>query len=798
MRIYHRLIHIRDQRERHDDIPPDILSHPVFLLTTKFRQHVQAKSSPITKQSPLIVDEEGMLLFSELAALLREQGNRAMVYLVACILERLFGKDTIEDIETIRDDMSIPDIIDGVMSDEGAMAADAEPNDYDEEEAFLREGEPIIEEPDPPSEPQHQPQPLKPSATKWLSDNFDVRPSPSVMVGTSSSTSAFGMAPASSAFGNSNLASGSAMPSVARSVPPAASAFANLKTTPNVFGNWGGSAFGSASSAFGTSSAPPATLGTTGVQSAETGSSFSPFGASTSAPVVSKIGDQGTAASGFGSPFATSSAVPSTTSPAPVVGLDASSSSAFSASQSLPSGFPRNVILPSVDPKAAPTPPTSNTAFSEQKQDRPSATVLNPKATAFSPGKPFGLPSSTTPIQAEKGPTANSFGPSSSSPAASTSMTPTRPILPPINTSPLTLVSASSRQQANLSTSQSAPSLNGSTKHPPLSRQPTMVDGFKPSAGDSTVAPDASTTPQHPPPLRMQPISLPGTPTATSFSSPTKQKSSNLFGWPSIPSISAPDILSPLVMSAKGSLASLPSPPVSARQSVSRLPSMGPPGPSQATAEELQPSLKAMAKTGTSPISPQDIEMASPTAAPMRNGKSKGKGKAPAVEAGEHEARAAAFARTSTLVRGALRRWTDKALERALYNDAVRRSDAYTGQKPKKRQETRPQADDEPEARRTARARTTVRRRVSAKYAPPQTDDELARRLKEVEDIFSWLLESIAPITLFFVLFSYDDAESRTARTPMGTRDIPRCAPRACWQSGTVRLLPVALAQPRE
>jgi hypothetical protein len=214
------------------------------------------------------------------------------------------------------------------------------------------------------------------------------------------------------------------------------------------------------------------------------------------------------------------------------------------------------------------------------------------------------------------------------------------------------------------------------------------------------------------------------------------------------------------------------------------------------TAEERQPSLKAMAKTGTSPISPEDIEMASPTAAPMRNGKSKGKGKAPAVDAEEHEARASAFARTSTLVRGALRRWADKASERVLYNDAVRRSDAYTGQKTKKRQETRPRADDEPEARRTARARTTVRRRVSAKYVPPQTDDELARRLKEVEDIFLASGEHRANHPPFF--FVYYDAEPRTTRTPMGTRDVPRCASRACWQSGSVRLLPVALAQPRE
>src|SRR5713226_3517992 len=188
MRIYHRLIHIRDQRERHDDMPPTILSHPVFSLTTKFRQRVQEKSSPISKTSPLIVDEEGMLHFSALAAMLREQGNNVMVYLVACILERLFGRDTIEDMEAIRDGISIPDIIDGVLTDDGVGAADAEQNDYDDEEAFLREDQPIIEEPDEPAEPQPQPQSLKPSATQWLTNNFGVRPSPSVMLGTSSSS----------------------------------------------------------------------------------------------------------------------------------------------------------------------------------------------------------------------------------------------------------------------------------------------------------------------------------------------------------------------------------------------------------------------------------------------------------------------------------------------------------------------------------------------------------------------------------------------------------------------------------
>ncbi|KAH9986845.1 SAC3/GANP/Nin1/mts3/eIF-3 p25 family-domain-containing protein [Russula vinacea] len=751
MRIYHRLIHIRDQRERHDDIPPAILSHPVFLLTTKFRQLVQAKSSPITKTSVLKVDEEGMHQFSGLAAMLREQGSRVMVYLVACILERLFGKDTIDDIEAIRAGISVPDIIDGMLTDDdGAVAADVEVNDYDDEEAFLREDQPIMEEErDEPAVSQHQPQPLKPSATEWLTGNFGVRPSPSVM-----------LAPVS-AFGAPSIPApdaAQAAPSSANSVPPAASAFANLKTTPNVFGGnrgfgsssaFGGgspaasaffgqtsstSAFGSTSSSTSTSSVPRASGSTADVLSnlRDSGNpSFSPFGASTSAPVVSNFGDQAKATSVFGSsPFAksTSTSTPSA-SPTPAAAVDApsSSSSIFAASQSAPSGFPDNVNL-----NAGSIPPISTAAASEHQT---SVTVpnLNPRAQAFSPGQPFGTPSSTTSVQAETKPTAKIFGSSSSS------TTPTRPILTPINTSPHTSVPSSRRASANFTTSQSAPSLNGSTKYPPPERQPTIVDGFRPSVRPGDGSSEASTTPQNPPPLKVQPISLPGTPTGTSFSPPTKQKSSNnLFGWPSVQSFSESEILSPLFMSAKNSLASLPSPPVSARPSLSKFPSVADlptpttrqPGPSQPTGADPLPSPKAAATSGASLPSPQDVEMASPTAAPMRNGKNKGKGKAPVVDPEELEARASAFARTSAVVRGALKRWVAKSSERVLYNDAVRRSDAYTGQKTKRRQEVPTQVDaEQPEVKRTARMR--VRRRVSAKYVPPQTDAELARRLKE-------------------------------------------------------------------
>lgn len=731
MRIYHRLIHIRDQRERHDDIPPAILNHPVFLLTTKFRQLVQAKSSPITKVSPLVVDEEGMLQFAELAALLREQGNRVMVYLVACILERLFGKDTIEDIESIRAGISIPDIIDGVLSDDDVAPADVALNDYDDEEAFLREDGPIVEEPEEPAEPQHQ---LKPSATEWLTDNFGVRPSPSVMFdtsGASSPTSAFGTSSAS--------AFGSSVPALAPAgalLPGGASAFANLKTTPNVFGasrKFGsGSAFGSSlPSAFGApspsfGSALPLTNGVSNVvtalrESTYPNSSLPPFGASAFIPAVLNAEGQGAVTSNFSSPFARPTAATSH------VSTTASTFPSFSSSQSAPSGFPTDKSHADFG-----APLTGFALASAEKHDQPPASTLNPNVAAFSPGHPFGAP----PLALGEASTAKTVGPPSSLPVILTSSATTRPILTPIDTSPISSIRPAAALPVNLAASQSAPSLNGFAKQPSLQdqlrRQPTIVDGFR--SADRPPTSESFEAPQQPPPLKVQPISLPGTPTATSFSFPPKQKpGNNLFGWPSVQSVSSPEILSPLVISAKNSLASLPSPSISRQPTASELPAFaGVSRVSQDTTAEPSSS-RALPKTRRSPTSPQDVEMASPTTAPVRNGKGKGKSKskAPAVDAEDLEARASTFARTGALVRGVLKRWAAKASERVMYNDAVRRSDAYVGHKKtkKKRPDPRSGTDTEPEAAKLVARRT--RRRVSAKYTQPQTDAELARRLKE-------------------------------------------------------------------
>ena len=193
MRVYHRLIHIRDQKERHEDIPNHITAHPVFKLTTDFRRHVQQKSAPISKTSPLVVDAEAMAIFGRLAAVLGEQGSVVMIYLVACILERLFGKETVEDIEAIRGELTVSDVIDGISTD--AKADDSEMNEMEADD--WREDA---------TEPQ-QVSPLaslEPSSNSWLSSSFTAQPLPPIAPPT---------AP-----------------------PVAASAFAGLVSTPNVFG----------------------------------------------------------------------------------------------------------------------------------------------------------------------------------------------------------------------------------------------------------------------------------------------------------------------------------------------------------------------------------------------------------------------------------------------------------------------------------------------------------------------------------------------------------------------------------
>lgn len=215
MRVYHRLIHIRDQRERHEDIPEHITSHSVFKLTTDFRLHVQRKSAPISKTSALVVDAEGMEIFGRLANVLREQGSVVMIYLVACILERHFGKETIDEIEAIKGDLSLPEIIDGVSTSPPAINGH---NEYPEDEDMYDELEGYISEPEVSQEAPSAPAPIQASAATWLPISFPTAPS--------------------------------SVPTVATS------AFSNLVSAPNVFGTpslFGSSGTNQSLSAFGPS-----------------------------------------------------------------------------------------------------------------------------------------------------------------------------------------------------------------------------------------------------------------------------------------------------------------------------------------------------------------------------------------------------------------------------------------------------------------------------------------------------------------------------------------------------------------
>ncbi|KAL5500924.1 SAC3 [Sanghuangporus vaninii] len=139
MRIYHRLGLIRDQHERNDRPPPHIAADPAFQLISRFRSEVQAASSPITKTSKLRVNGAAMQTFAELASVLRERQNVVMIYLMACFLEHIFGKDTIDDIESIRGPLSIQDIIDG-NSKGGAYIEEVNGmEDADEDEEMTQE-----------------------------------------------------------------------------------------------------------------------------------------------------------------------------------------------------------------------------------------------------------------------------------------------------------------------------------------------------------------------------------------------------------------------------------------------------------------------------------------------------------------------------------------------------------------------------------------------------------------------------------------------------------------------------------
>lgn len=638
MRVYHRLIHIRDQKERHEDIPHHITQNPVFKLTTQFRQHVQAKSAPISKASKLVVDARAMEIFGELAMVLREQGSAVMVYLVACILERLFGPDTIEDIEAIRGDLTIPDIIDGVST---AFEGEQE-QEYTEEEEELE----VVEEPQVGVVNGYNASPVKPSPTEWLTNNFGSTPTPTV----------FGQSPQ------------------AAPAPTSApvSAFSNLSSVPNAFGNT--SVFGAPApnSVFGSSKAAPTTSSWPTTQPNPPSSSPSPFGATNGAPSI------------FGnSPFQQTTTKPdvSSTTPKPFFG-EQPSTSPFGSTTTSP---------------ARPAPPSSSGPPS-----------LNPAAPAFNP---FPKPPQTLGLSDSPGFTNPFIGHTASSSNIS------QPGSISGTQAPSPLFGSNMEKKDPV---QGNTSLFSKTPFFPAPPQSTTTPPSLPRINTTPV--NTSITPQpqsplsHPPTLnKPQPISLPSTPTVAAPPS-------------SIASPAGPKRTKSILDALKGSIQTGVAPASS--DVLSPLPLAS---PSTSRTYHNFPNGSG-ASPMPSPLSARKTSLGVIPNSPL-NGHSfiNGKGKQPDVD---QKTEAIAFTNSSALVKDCFKRWRTKLQDKLAWTEACRRSDAYSQKVQRERASGSPAVDKKRRATMNGSEpsplRKRARKRMSAEYKAPHTDEELARRFKAV------------------------------------------------------------------
>lgn len=651
MRVYHRLIHIRDQRERHDDIPQEILNNPVFQLTTKFRLIVQKKSAPITKSSRLVVDGDGMGIFAELAGVLREQNNVVMIYLVACILERLFGKDAIDDIEAIRGELSISEVIDGVSR-------------------------PIV---NAPTLPVHR--------TK-----FETQPSLPPLHPAKAATSVF--VPAA---------------------PPLSgqSAFSNIASSSSLSSVFGGPTFGSSSSVFG---------GPTFNVSSNSRSSF---------PL---------------------------------------SNSGFPALQPLPFAPPSTQASQSpFDRTLLPTPPSthsnSQTPVVMASSSAFSQTFASPKSVFGAAGTAAQSPFKPT-IPSPLNPGASTFVPSASflpsEPQSSlTAATPTthvvvaepEPIsfLPavPVTTSPVVTQPPRVPTPPEIET----PSANGklaeghsnSPRPRIVERRQTLWDFpgtpshlKTPSAGPSyNGAPPTPTTPIPVSPDKMpslgkfEPVALPPTPTARWFepSSPTQLKLN-------------PSLL--LRKQSMGLILQLPDAPAP----VEILSPLALPKTASQESLSLTPTRFFENMASTSKLSLDKLS-ALPSLSFSNKSKEKDKTTILDLNSVAHN-----FLRSSSVVKKHFKLWLKRTIDRAAWDEACRKSEMYSGKVQRHRHSSsvdssisERQTVSEVRKRRlsagmsTSSASARVKRskhRMSTEYKPPLTDEELARRLKEVRAVHPW------------------------------------------------------------
>ncbi|KAI0357231.1 hypothetical protein OH77DRAFT_1422786 [Trametes cingulata] len=748
MRVYHRLIHIRDQRERHEDIPDEIRNHAVFRLTTEFRQRVQAKSAPITKTSKLVVDDEAMQIFSQLAAVLSKENNIVMIYLVACILERHFGKDAIDNIEAIRGDLSIPDIIDGISKplEEAQPSVDGDAFISDSPATIAEEVSDVQEEPAP------APQPMARSATEWLSNNFGAPPPVSAApasqspfapaanppsTSTPSAFSGFGAASTPNFFGAS-----SSIPSSASA--PVKSAFGNLATKSSVFG---GASFG------------PSTSAPAGSVFGGGNASQSAFGQSSSSP--SAFATSTASGSVFGGPVA--SVLP--TEPA-------KSNATLSAQPTWPaesSGFASTSSAPSAQPQAIfSAPPANPPAPAPAGPTPPRNTSLNPFAASFvppqsKPSAPSIPPQSTQPSSEKPATQQPSFSNPFAGPPAGLFGSPPKPAVPPVQANGFASASASVPTEPSSPTAE-APAENASRDDMPppptpsriIERRQTLWDlpgssspfsrlkedrlTYTPSPGTPN-GPSSPISPTAAPPAlgKPNPITLPPTPTARWFESPeaSLSRKGSVVHFPSltIPPPTVSDVLSPIHLrtptpgkttpsGSGGGLLLHTGTPALERQGT--LESLTSPMSASSTPESTIRTPKPVLEIQTNGISPS----------PSRKGKAKD---TPA----DLELKATNFLRTSRLVQDSWARWRKLRETSKAWEEACKRSESYQAEVQRTRLSTslngRPAAEQSQAKKRRVSAVQPVdsaqirrvKRRKSAQFSEPLTDEALAQRLQE-------------------------------------------------------------------
>ncbi|KAK0465836.1 SAC3 domain-containing protein [Armillaria novae-zelandiae] len=427
-RVYHRLFLIREKRADQIVVAPDVASNQIFILASQFREEVRRASSPIGKKSKLIADEKCMGIFGQLAQAIRDNGNRIFTYLMACLFEYLFGKDTIEGMEELREGMTDQDIIYGnyegldererAPSVEVVEEAGAEEETYDENEAE-DESEEVTDD-----------------APTTIAAPFPLLQS--------------------SPFGST---------SPAMQPPSMKSAFANIKSAPSAF-----SVFGS-QPAFPTSESTPAALLTP-----SSTSSTPALPTLSSLPATNGFLNQPSLpfpSSGSPSPFGQSAR------PAEGLGLTPPASSpfgGFSSSASVPNGFSGT----SGSQPLPPSFPTSSSApfgsvqpsiFSNTPKPPPASSLsLNPMAPSFTPQSSQAVNFASTPVNGI------SSIPSSSSPAPSPSIS--KPYTPPINT-----------QTSFTSNSFTPPPLRKPSTPPPIVTDSFPPSGSEPLMSSPTVPP---------------------------------------------------------------------------------------------------------------------------------------------------------------------------------------------------------------------------------------------------------------------------------------------------------------------